>query len=229
MKTPVSVIKTALTVLLITLFIGCSNNKDVLLYQVPATAEDIHPLLVGAEIPELTLRNSEGDPVDLNAVISNKPTVLLFYRGGWCPVCNMQLSGIKTIESELVRLGYQFIGISADRPEKIRSTIKKHDQKYLLLSDNKMTGAKAFGIAFKVDEKTLNKYKEYGIDLEDASGETHHILPVPAVFVIGTDGIIKFEYINPDYRVRLDPEVLLAAAKAVKRSNDKKRNKKKQN
>lgn len=227
MKTPVSVIKTALTVLLITLFIGCSNNKDVRSYQVPATAEDIHPLLVGAEIPELTLRNSKGDPVDLNAVISNKPTVLLFYRGGWCPVCNMQLSGIKTIESELVRLGYQFIGISADRPEKIRNTIKKHDQKYLLLSDNKMTGAKAFGIAFKVDEKTLNKYKEYGIDLEDASGETHHILPVPAVFVIGTDGIIKFEYINPDYRVRLDPEVLLAAAKAVKRSNNKKHNKKK--
>lgn len=227
MKTSVVVIKTALTVLLITVCIGCSNNKDVLSYQVPATAEDIHPLLVGAEIPELILRNSEGDPVNLNEVISNKPTVLLFYRGGWCPVCNIQLNGIKTIESELVRLGYQFIGISADRPEKIRDTIKKHDQKYLLLSDNKMTGAKAFGIAFKVDEKTLNKYKEYGIDLEDASGETHHILPVPAVFVIGTDGIIKFEYINPDYRVRLDPEVLLAAAKAVKRSNDKKRSKKK--
>lgn len=78
-----------------------------------------------------------------------------------------------------------------------------------------MVASKAFGLAFKVAETTVEQYKKGGIDLENASGEKHHLLPVPAVFIVGTDGIIKFEYINPNYKVRLDPDVLLAAAKAA--------------
>ena len=76
-----------------------------------------------------------------------------------------------------------------------------------------MDAAKAFGVAFKVDDGMLTKYKGFGIDLEAASGEKHHYLPVPSVFLIGTDGVIKFRYFNPDYKVRLSSEELLAAAR----------------
>lgn len=78
-----------------------------------------------------------------------------------------------------------------------------------------MSGARALGIAFRLDDPTVAQYGKFGIDVEAASGETHHELPVPAVFVIGTDGTIRFEYVNPDYKSRLDSDVLLSMARAA--------------
>ena len=128
----------------------------------------------------------------------------------------MQLGQLQNIEPQLIQLGYQIIAINPDHPAKLGEAIQKHKLSYLLLSDSKMIGARAFGIVFKVDEKTLERYKnQFGIDLEDASGEKHHLLPVPSVFVIGTDGVIKFEYVNPNYKVRINPDLLLAAAKTA--------------
>jgi len=86
---------------------------------------------------------------------------------------------------------------------------------YVLLSDSKMTAASAFGIAYKVNDDTLKALKNYGIDIEESSGERHHLLPVPSVFLVGKSGRIEFQYVNPDYKVRLDPDVLLAAAEAA--------------
>lgn len=121
---------------------------------------------------------------------------------------------LQRAKPQLAEMGYQIIAISPDRPEKLRYTNKKLRLDFPLLSDSKMAGARTFGIAFELDEKTLERYKSLNIDLEDASGENHHWLPVPSVFIIGTDGIIKFEYINPDYHVRINRDLLLAAASA---------------
>ena len=118
------------------------------------------------------------------------------------------------IEPQLIELGYQIIAVSADSPEFLRQSEKKHQPNYLLLSDSDMEGAKALGIAWKLNDAMLKKYREYGINLEETSGRTHHLLPVPAAYVIDTKGVIKFAYINPDHRVRINPEVLLAAAQA---------------
>lgn len=118
------------------------------------------------------------------------------------------------IESQLIELGYRIIAVSPDRPEKIRETLEKKPLNYLLLSDSGMLGAKAFGIAFRLDDGMLEKYKGFGIDLEAASGESHHMLPVPSVFITDLAGRIRFTYVNPDHRVRIDAETLLAAARA---------------
>jgi peroxiredoxin len=123
------------------------------------------------------------------------------------------------IAQQIKDLGFQIIAISPDRPAKLTETIDKHQMGYTLLSDSTMAAAKAFGIAFKLDEPTLGKYAEYGINLDEASGQSHHLLPVPSVFVVGTDGIIKFEYVNPDYKIRIPPDVLLAAVKAQAAEN----------
>jgi len=125
------------------------------------------------------------------------------------------LGQLRNIESQLIALGYQLIAVSADRPERLRQSIQKHQLRYQLLSDSQMTAARAFGLAYKVDDRTVERYRKLGIDLEEASGEKHHLLPVPAAFVIRTDGTIAFEYINPNYKVRVDPDVLLTAAKAA--------------
>ena len=118
------------------------------------------------------------------------------------------------IEPELLKLGYQIIAVSADSPEYLQQSKEKHRPNYLLLSDNSMQGAKALGIAWQVTEQTYEKYKGFGINLEQASGQTHHLLPVPTAYIIDTDAVIKFAYTNPDHRIRINPEVLLAAARA---------------
>ncbi len=118
------------------------------------------------------------------------------------------------IEDSLYALGYQVIAIAADRPSKLQESLEKYGMRYSLYSDSSTAAARVFGIAFQVDTATVTKYVGYGIDLEAASGETHHVLPVPSVFLIDSAGLIKFTYINPDYRIRIKPQVLLAAARA---------------
>jgi peroxiredoxin len=127
---------------------------------------------------------------------------------------------LQSIESELVQLGFQIIAVSPDRPEILKKLAEKKGLKYYVLSDNEMTAAISLGIAFKVDDATVKKYKtSFGIDLEADSGQKHHLLPVPSVFVIGHDGVIQFSYVNPNYKVRIDPGVLMEAAKAVIRQS----------
>lgn len=188
--------------------------------RVAESAEEIHPLLIGAEAPDVTLRDVDSAEVKLRDLLSEKPTVLIFYRGGWCPYCNTQLGAIAKIDPRLRELGYQIVAVSPDKPQKLRESLDKENLTYTLLSDSKMEGAKGFGIAFEVDEPTVENYKTYGIDLDEASGESHHLLPVPSVFVLDTDASIRFKYINPDYKVRLDPDVLLAAAKAAAKNQE---------
>ncbi len=181
----------------------------------PASADDIHPLLIGAAIPQVVLESLDSNAFNLNQAVKEHPTVLIFYRGGWCPYCNIQLGQLQMVEPELLKLGYQIIAVSPDLPSNLGESVDKHELTYTLLSDHAMKAAQAFGIAFRVSEATLTKYIGYGIDLEAASGEQHHLLPVPAVFIIGQDGLIKFTYVNPDYKIRVDPTVLVDAAKAA--------------
>lgn len=114
-------------------------------------------------------------------------------------------------------LGYQIIAVSPDKPEVLLPSIKKAKPGYLLLSDSKMEASQAFGLAYVVDDKTMGLLKNYGIDIEAASGETHRMLPVPSVFLVSEEGRIEFTYVNPNYKVRLAPEVLLAAAEAARK------------
>jgi peroxiredoxin len=114
----------------------------------------------------------------------------------------------------LQEIGYQIVAISADRPSILEGSLDQHDLGFQLLSDSSMTAAIEFGLAWQVPESMVETYTTYGIDLDAASGQAHHVLPVPAVFVVGTDGVVRFQYVNPDHRVRLDADVLLAAAKA---------------
>jgi peroxiredoxin len=189
--------------------------------KVASAAEAICPLLVGAKIPTLTLKTQDGADFDLNAAVAQKPTVLIFYRGGWCPYCNLHLGELQKIEPDLLKLGYQIIAISVDRLEKLAPTIEKQQLNYTLLADNQAGATQAFGLAYKVSDADFQQLQGFGMDLEQASGQQHHILPVPAAFLVGTDGIIKFSYVNPNYKVRVKPDVLLAAAKAELKSNEK--------
>ncbi|MDH7603699.1 MAG: peroxiredoxin-like family protein [Melioribacter sp.] len=181
--------------------------------KVAKSSEDICPIKIGAEIPSAIIKTIEGKEVDIKEVIKRQKSIVIFYRGGWCPYCNMHFSELQKVEDDLLKLGYKIIAVCMDSPENLRATLDKYNMKYELYSDSKANAVKEFGIAFKVDDDYLNKLKSYGMDLEASSGETHHILPVPSVFIIDDKGVIQFEYVNPDYKVRLKGNILLEIAR----------------
>lgn len=178
---------------------------------VPLKAEDVSPLLAGEQIPVLKLRKSTGEMFDLNKAVSQKPTILVFYRGGWCPYCSKQLSGLQEIEKDLTKMGYQVIAISTDSPDNLNKTMGKEKLSYTLLSDADLNAAKRFGIAFK-SPKSYDKF------LPETSGGKNidKLLPVPSVFILNKKGSILFEYINPNITQRLSAPLLKAAAAALR-------------
>jgi len=199
-----------------TIILFCPSFGETEQTTIPRSPEQVKPLKAGDTVPSVSVNNESGEKIDLLKLVKSKPSILIFYRGGWCPYCNTHLGELNTIELELTGLGYQILAISPDKPAKISETRKKGEVGYTLLSDSKMEATKAFGLAFKVDDETVKLYKEqYKIDLEGDSGETHHLLPVPAAYVVSTSGNIKFSYSNPDYKVRVDVKDLLDAAKGA--------------
>lgn len=174
---------------------------------VPEKPEDISPLLIGESIPEINLHDATGKSFNLNQAVAASPTILIFYRGGWCPYCSRQLAGIQEIEQDLKKLGYNIIAVSTDSPENLSKTLGEEKLSYTLLSDSELTAAKKFGIAYKGP-------KAYDKILPEASGgkNVDKLLPVPSVFILDTAGKIQFEYINPNIKDRMSEALLKAVA-----------------
>ncbi|WP_057938588.1 peroxiredoxin-like family protein [Algoriphagus resistens] len=186
------------------------DGESPLPYVIPQKAEDISPLLNGEKIPSVTLRDSSGDSFDLNQAVASKPTILIFYRGGWCPFCSKQLSGLQQIAPELEKEGFQLIAISTDQPEGLKHTATSEKLNYTLLSDADLNVSKQFGLAFKAPEG-------YWDMLPKTTGgkNVDLLLPVPAVFILDKNGVIRFEHINPDFKQRLNPDVLMAVSRSI--------------
>jgi len=177
---------------------------------VPKSATDIAPLLIGEKIPEIILKSSENTDVQLADLLKKKKSVLIFYRGGWCPYCNMHLQALAEAEKQILDQGFQIIAISPDAPANLKITAEKDKAKYTLLSDSKGELIKAIGIAFEAPEN----YKSV-INVH-SNGVNTNFLPVPSVFVVNTENEILFEYISPDFKHRISPELLVSVLKSLK-------------
>ena len=179
------------------------------------SAADAKPLAVGVHAPGATLTDTEGAVVDLAATLAGKPTVLVFYRGSWCPFCNRQLAALGELEPQLLALGYQILAVSPDSAEGLKKMAGKNRLDYRLLSDRNMVASSAYGVAFRISPEIEKAYRGHGIELAPVPGGEGVWLPVPAVFIVGRDGVIRFSFSNPDYKVRLANDALLAAAEAA--------------
>ncbi|MDR6762377.1 peroxiredoxin [Flavobacterium sp. 2755] len=178
--------------------------------EIPKSVLDIAPLLIGEKIPEFTLKTAENADVNLSELLKKKKTVLVFYRGGWCPYCNLHLQALAGAEKQIIDLGYQIIAVSPDSPENLKITEEKDKVKYTLLSDSKGELIKAVGIAYQVPEnyKSVINVHSKGINTS--------LLPVPSVFVVNTEADILFEYISPDIKQRISTELLVSVLKNLK-------------
>jgi peroxiredoxin len=189
--------------------------------RVASSAQDAKPIKVGTYSPDAALRDLDGNDVTLHSIIAGKPTVLIFYRGSWCPYCNLHLSDLVIVEQDLRALGYQIVAISPDRPDELDKMTKADRLNYRLLSDSQAEAMKKFGVAYQVDDITVSNYKQkFNVDLERSSGRTHHILPVPAVFILDREGKVVFVHDDPDYKVRMKGFEVLSAAKSAATVSD---------
>ncbi len=202
-----------LKILMLALLLAVCGSANAA--ELAAAPDQIRPLLLGSKLPEVALATLDGKPTTLKAQVGGKPAILVFYRGGWCPYCNVQLSDLRLITQDAEALGYRILAISPDRPAELKRTLGKDKLDYTLLSDSKADALRAFGIGYRLDDATYAQYKTYGIDLEQASGAAHHALPVPSVFIVDGQGVLQFSYSHPDYKVRVPGSVVLAAAKAI--------------
>jgi peroxiredoxin len=181
----------------------------------------VMPLMNGQTLPELTLKDIDDNAVNLTALVGQKPTILFFYRGGWCPFCNAQMGQLKAIEPKLIEMGFQLVGISPDTPEQLKASVRDNKLDYLLLSDENLTASKAFGLAYFTSAKVTQTYaQKMNVSnqlVQTPEGDKRLVLPVPAVYLIDTDGLVHFQYVNPNYKVRPAPALIITAAELLQK------------
>jgi peroxiredoxin len=165
-------------------------------------------LPVGAALPDLVLRDAEGTP---RALRDLSPAVIVFYRGGWCPYCNLQLRAWQRYLPALGARGARLVAISPQGPDGTLSTAETNALGFPVLSDSEDLAGRAFGVGFALPEDLVALYRRFGHDLDVVNGPAGWRLPMPATFVVGADGRIAFARAEADYRRRVDPAEAMAA------------------
>lgn len=169
----------------------------------------------GDRLPALTLPGADGAPVDLGALAAAGPLVITFYRGGWCPYCNIELRAYQQRLGAFNALGATLVAVSPERPDDSLDTAQKNGLAFPVLSDVKGRLADALGIRFRLTPEIVALYRRFGHDLPTRNGDGEWALPMPATFVVARGGTILAAFVDPDYRRRMDPEEALAALVAA--------------
>ncbi len=170
---------------------------------------------VGEKMPSFELKNAVGELVSSDELLKKGPLVISFYRGGWCPYCNLELRALQSVFPDIESEGGALVAISPELPDNSLSTVEKNELKFPVLSDLNNGVARHFGIVFELPKEVEDLYKnKFGVDLPAINGSEKFELPVPATFVVGTDGIINYAYVNVNYTERAEPAEVVAALKS---------------
>ncbi len=185
------------------------------------SAQQIEPLQTGQQAPAFVVRSADDESFAFNPEALARPVVIVTFRGGWCPYCNMHLSELRTVVPEISAMGIDVLFLSGDRPELLYASLAANTQEaiadldYRIYSDADAQAAIALGIAFRASDRTINRRHDKGQDIGESSMERHGVLPVPAVFAIDQSGVIRFSFVEANYKVRLPADELLAIAKEL--------------
>jgi peroxiredoxin len=175
------------------------------------TREDGLGLAVGAAIPLFEIQDFRGETFSSTA-INDANTLVVFYRGGWCPFCNFQIRELSQSHDKFKALGVSLVAISVDRPDAAAVTRNAYEVPFPVLSDPDLKAHEAFNVVLQLDAAGVARLAKYGHDIEKWSGKDHHKMAVPAVFLV-RDGKVAWAHVARDYKTRPSTEQLLTAVK----------------
>lgn len=170
----------------------------------------------GEKAPDFVLPDVNGENVQLSHLLAHGPVVLIFYRGGWCPYCNLALRSYQAILPEIQAAGATLVAVSPQTPDNSLSTREKIDLSFPVLSDRGNMVARAYGLVFAVASDVQAIQRGMGLDVAKVNGSETWELPMPGSYVIAQDGVITLAFINPDHTHRLEPAAILTALDQLK-------------
>jgi peroxiredoxin len=169
-------------------------------------------LKAGDRAPAIVLTNAKGRTVDVATLLKKGPVIVTFYRGGWCPYCNLELKAYQQILPEIATAGASLVAISPEKPDDTLSTAEKNALSFEVLSDVGQKVGRAFGLVYEFTDELKSAYRGFNLDIPTHNGTPEEwALPVSATYLIDRDGVIIYAYTDPDYRDRADPREVLAA------------------
>ncbi len=169
---------------------------------------------VGDRFPDAVLQGPDGETVSLSTLLAKGSVLINFYRGGWCPYCNLELKAYQDQLETVRSLGAELVAISPETPDRAMTTAEKNAVTYPVLTDPQNALAEALGIVFTLPPELATLYETFGNNLPEAHGEAGWRLPIPATYVVGPDGVITFAHVARDYRTRAEPGEAIAVLKA---------------
>lgn len=173
-------------------------------------------IAIGQQAPDFELPNSRGEAISLSALLALGPVVITFYRGGWCPFCNLQLRALQARLPDIRSLGAELVAITPQKPDESLTQTERDTLEFPVLSDQDSRVAAQYGVAWEVPELLLEHMrKDRKLDLAEINNGNGSVLPIPATFVLGCDGFVTWRYVNVDYRTRAEPDDVVAALRKL--------------
>ncbi|KAA1159972.1 peroxiredoxin-like family protein [Pseudoalteromonas distincta] len=171
-------------------------------------------LQIGQKVENFSLANHNGENIELADLLKKGPVIISFYRGGWCPYCNLELKALNDFLPQFKTQSAQLVAISPQLPDETLSTAQKNDLEFDVLCDVSNKVAEQFGLLFTLDERIQALYTQFGIDFEHYYGDKSFKLPLPATYVINQEGVITYAFLSEDYTLRAEPIDVMTALKS---------------
>ena len=178
------------------------------------------PLNVGEKLPPFTLPNAIGEQVSSTTFLEKGPLIITFYRGEWCPFCNLALGALQKHIDAIHARGAELVAISPELPNTSLTTVEKHTLRFPVLTDLNLEFARKLGIVWEQPENMGEVFEEIGIEIEKRTGRASLEVPVPATFLVSGDGVVVKVSADPDYTKRVEPETVLEWLDELKRDEN---------
>jgi peroxiredoxin len=169
----------------------------------------------GAQMPSFELKDSTGRSVKSSDLLKEGNIVLVFYRGAWCPFCNLYLHKLQTRLADISAAGGKLVAVSVENPDASMAIAKKNEVQFTVLSDPNLDTAKKFGIVYNLSPDLDKAYRDYGLDIAKHNAMARPELPLAVTYVIDKTGKITYAYIEADYKKRAEPDVIIDELKKI--------------
>jgi len=206
-----SVFALSVSVLCFLVFVGGAKAQA-------ASPEDAvkNALNVGASIPVFDLKDSTGKSVSSKDLLKEGNLVVVFYRGSWCPFCNLYLRNLQKRLTDITNAGGKLVAISVENPDASMAIAKKNEVQFTVLSDPNLDVARKFGIVYQLPPATDEAYKSYGLDIAKHNNMAKPELPLAVTYVVNKQGKIAYAFVDTDYKKRAEPDVIIENLRRIK-------------